>query len=278
MTQRFRGINPEDYGISDIGAREAIMALNSAIRRAFEDVDKKGLNGDKITVTLDGKQQKLDDAIRKYSVPIGTVQWMYISWAKALTLRKYGWEICDGDNGTPPLIERREQATLQRFIRSVKHGYDPWTADPASPNTGGASSASISAHTVTISDHSITIDSHSLTISNHDTHDPHFHTTSAATSGSVLEAPLEVNTNEPTDVAASADHTHDITSTSDTADAMTHSAHVINGDTGTASITHNQKLVAHSIVESGGTSSTLSHNSVATIPPYVECIPMMKVR
>lgn len=272
MTQRFRGINPEAYGIQDIGAREAILALNSEIRRAFEDIEKNKFNGEKVTVTYNGNKERLDDVIKRSVVPIGSIVWMYISWAKALTYRKYGWEICDGDNGTPPLIERQEQASIQRFIRSVKRGYDPWTQDPASPNTGGSVSSSLSAHTITISDHVITPADHSIAIGDHSSHDAHDHSASTITYTPDLP-PIEVNTNEPSAYAADGYHVHEILLTTDTSGPYSHSAHAINGASGTASITHTATTVSHNT-----SGSTLTHSAVSTIPPYVECIPMMKVR
>jgi hypothetical protein len=71
---------------------------------------------------------------------------MYISWGDAIRMEQSGWVPADGDNGTPPWVV--EDGGSQRYVKSVKKGFDPWTGSNQNPNTGGGASIDIDDHTL----------------------------------------------------------------------------------------------------------------------------------
>jgi hypothetical protein len=253
MSQRaFKGVDIESLGIQDPATRDAFLFMNENLHRAFDELEKRD-EASQIKVTIDGNQDTLENAIRRGTMPIGSIIWLYKTWGEAMALRSLGWEPCDGNNGTPPLMAPRGAAASQRFIRSVKYGNDPFNSSGADPKIGGSSTATI------------TIDDHTLDIDNHADHPNHTHDITDD-SGPDDGSTVDVSSNEADTIAQAPNHTHtnNITSSNENI-TLDHDAHEMAIDgagmvTGPWTIQHDGTF------------------SVSTVPLHCECIPMMRVR
>ena len=239
MADAYRGMQIEELGIQDPAVQQAFLMLNGKLRRAFEEVEKYQ-KASEIKVVVNGKTDTLDKMLSRALVPVGAIIDFWISWADALKMENLGWVPCDGTRGTPPLMAPQQGGELSRFRKSVLYGRDPWANTKSNPRVGGSTSIAISIedHTVSVADHT-----------------DHAHSIDAQEL-----PPLDFSSNEPDAYGTDPAHNH-------------------NGATYTVNDTDTLKHRINSGALSA--SATLAHTTdedVESLPPYCECIPMMRIR